>query len=105
MINKARGAISSFLCAAGLAIVAAPAIAHWSAEGVIATSNLYSTALTSPKAACANFATAKVISCVYLDWSGASTRQYIYERTSTDGGATWAAPVMITNDVGDEYDP
>lgn len=88
MINKARGAISSFLCAAGLAIVAAPAIAQWNAEGVIATSNLYSTALTSPKAACANFATAKIISCVYLDWSGSSTRQNIYERSSTDGGVT-----------------
>lgn len=105
MIYKVRAAISIVLCAAGLSIGVAPAIAQWSAEGVIATSNLYNTALTSPKASCANFATAKVISCVYLDWSGVSTRQNVYERTSTDGGVTWSTPLMITNDVGDEYDP
>lgn len=81
--------------------------AQWVSEQTIATSNLYSppSLQTSPKVSCANFATAKIISCVYPYYNGATRRLDIFEITSMDGGVSWGSPAAITNDAGDEYDP
>src|SRR5216683_1248708 len=97
--------ISAFLTAAVLLSGCASAESATSSEKTVVSTSLLKSASTSPKSTCATFAVDDSISCVYLDWGGASTRVNLFELISKDGGLSWSQPVAITTNPGDEYDP
>jgi hypothetical protein len=95
------------VCATVVCSFLGQASAHGqSAEGrVVAKTNLLKPASTSPKSTCANFLPDLTLVCIYMDWSGAATRVNLFQITSRDGILSWSAPIAVTNDPGDEYDP
>jgi|GEM_PF-4864859 len=79
--------------------------AQWMSERTIGTANLYPSLPVAAKMSCANFASEQIISCVYTGYSDPIRRMDLFEIFSINGGVSWSAPVAITNDPGDEYDP
>jgi hypothetical protein len=85
------------------ALSCSAAHAQWTNEQVIHTTNLYSTKQTSPKVSCANYSVGKVIDCVYPDYSATVGNTAVFEIQSADGGVSWGAPSLVSNEVA--YDP
>jgi len=79
--------------------------AQWTGEQTIGAANLYPTLPVAPKMSCANFASERIISCIYTGYSNSVRRMDLFEILSMDGGLSWSLPVAITSDPGDEYDP
>ena len=92
-------------CLLALLLGCASTVSGASESRGIADTHLLKTASTGPKSTCANSPTEAKILCVYLDWSDAATRIDLFQIVSADGGTTWSAPVAITKNPGDEYDP